>query len=76
MIISQVHGVKVVTERDQRSETEAVLETMKRIENGLAMTEVAEIEMEETEEVVLVRDVIMVILIGIAMAYVSKGSPL
>lgn len=73
MIINQVRGVKIVTERDQRSETEAVLETTKKIENGLAMTKVAEIEME-TEEVVLVRDVIMVILIGIAMAYVGKGS--
>ena len=68
-----MRGVKIVTERDQRSETEAVLETTKKIENGLAMTKVAEIEME-TEEVVLVRDVIMVILIGIAMAYVGKES--
>lgn len=71
-----MRGVKVVTEQGQHSETEVVSEMKTKIENGLAMIKVAEIEMGETEEVVSARVVIMEILIGIVMANAGKQSPL
>lgn len=67
--------MKVATEPDHLSEV--ALKMMIKIENGLVMIRIVEIEMEEIEEVVSVHVVIMesLIEIGIVIAYVDREGP-